>query len=601
MDDRDPFDGDEDAALRYAIALSLQEPGNGSPISASAASKPIDIISDDDGDDLDQGPSYPPTPKKLAHGRPFATNGASASEVPRRPSKPSASRDSATSAPSEEAPTGLAALGLDRKSMEAERLARLAAKRKAPSSASEDTGEHRRQRIKVDAAPESKSQDSSRLPYPKGVVKKTWAKGYSRRDDITIDEVLQKDQLELAVLSSFQWDEDFMASKIDLRRTKVVCIAFASSEAQKEEMRNNVSGSQIKFCFPPMMPFGTMHSKLQLLKYPTYLRVVIPTGNLVPYDWGETGVMENMLFLIDLPRITDPAEWTSNSNTLFHDELCYYLKAQGLDDALLSSLSKYDFSETDRYRFVHTIGQTRVGNDWQRTGYCGLGRAVKSLHLDTPNVTEVDYVAASLGSINTDLIDCLFNAAKGDDGLKEYNKRNARGRKKSAPAETEELGRDHFRVYFPSHETVTASRGGKGAAGTICAQKKWWESASFPRELFRDCKSVRKGLLMHSKIMFVRHLGVGSGTAWAYLGSANLSESAWGRLVKDKATGQPKLNCRNWECGVLIPAPAKGHVEDGTQVLDLSVFEGTVPVPMEVPAEAYGAEGSKKPWLFLEN
>lgn len=39
---------------------------------------------------------------------------------------------------------------------------------------------------------------------------------------------------------------------------------------------------------------GSMHSKLQLLKYPNYLRVVIPTGNLVPYDWGESGVMENV-------------------------------------------------------------------------------------------------------------------------------------------------------------------------------------------------------------------------------------------------------------------------------------------------------------------
>lgn len=43
-----------------------------------------------------------------------------------------------------------------------------------------------------------------------------------------------------------------------------------------------------------------MHSKLMLLKYPKYLRIVVPTGNLVPYDWGETGVMENVSSL--LPR-----------------------------------------------------------------------------------------------------------------------------------------------------------------------------------------------------------------------------------------------------------------------------------------------------------
>jgi hypothetical protein len=46
-----------------------------------------------------------------------------------------------------------------------------------------------------------------------------------------------------------------------------------------------------------------MHSKLQLLFHSDYLRVVVPTvhlpsrliqGNLVPYDWGESGVMENV-------------------------------------------------------------------------------------------------------------------------------------------------------------------------------------------------------------------------------------------------------------------------------------------------------------------
>lgn len=41
-----------------------------------------------------------------------------------------------------------------------------------------------------------------------------------------------------------------------------------------------------------------MHSKLQLLKYPNYLRIVIPTGNMVSYDWGETGVMENVSALL---------------------------------------------------------------------------------------------------------------------------------------------------------------------------------------------------------------------------------------------------------------------------------------------------------------
>lgn len=41
-------------------------------------------------------------------------------------------------------------------------------------------------------------------------------------------------------------------------------------------------------------PVNCMHSKLMLLFHPDYLRIVVPSANLVPYDWGEVGVMENV-------------------------------------------------------------------------------------------------------------------------------------------------------------------------------------------------------------------------------------------------------------------------------------------------------------------
>jgi hypothetical protein len=66
-------------------------------------------------------------------------------------------------------------------------------------------------------------------------------------------------------------------------------------------------------------------------------------------------------------------------------------------------------------------------------------------------------------------------------------------------------------------------------AGTICFQQKYWASESFPRGLMRDCKSQREGLLLHSKMIYVRldNPNVHGNMAWAYLGSHNLSESAW--------------------------------------------------------------------------
>jgi hypothetical protein len=80
-----------------------------------------------------------------------------------------------------------------------------------------------------------------------------------------------------------------------------------------------------------------------------------------------------------------------------------------------------------------------------------------------------------------------------------------------------------------------------------------------------------------------------------------------GRLVQDQTTKQPKLNCRNWECGVLVPVLDRADSSDkvsnnnsgkgANESADmLDVFRGTVPVPMTVPGQRYGP--GLKPWFF---
>ncbi|KAI1213279.1 phospholipase D/nuclease [Annulohypoxylon truncatum] len=595
MDSLDAFGGDEDAALRYAIALSLQESGGASP------KEPIEL---DSGEDEGQGrseqkPKLSSVAKEPDNSPTRQTpENASLKDTPSNPEQPTSATPSSS--------TALGLAGMDRKKMEEERLARLrqrSVKRKASDSQPEE--QDRRQRPKVDFKPRASlaTKATPHLPYPKGIVKKTWVAGCPRKDDIKIEEVLQKDELELAMISSFQWDEEWLLSKIEFSQTKVILVAFASDEDQQEQMKANVPrGAPIKFCFPPMMSTGNMHSKLQLLKYPKYLRVVIPTGNFVPYDWGENGIIENMVFLIDLPRIDDPKSKTSNKLGPFGDELCYFLRAQNLDESLVNSLANYDFSEANHYRFIHTIAASHAGDEWRRTGYCGLGRAITSLGLNTTDEIEVDLMTSSLGSLNIDLVLAIYYAAQGDNGLKEYGMRGAKSGKTKESISAKIALKDRFRIYFPSHDTVVKSRGGKNAAGTICAHAKWWDSATFPRELFRDSRSVRTGILVHSKLMMVRHRRSGkSKAAYAYIGSANLSESAWGRLTKERGTGNPKITCRNWECGVVVPIPSRDSSEEGAGSSDPADFSNVIPVPIEIPGEAYGATASKRPWFFLDN
>jgi hypothetical protein len=62
-----------------------------------------------------------------------------------------------------------------------------------------------------------------------------------------------------------------------------------------------------------------------------------------------------MVFMIDLPRIDDSCLRATNKLTPFGEDLCYFLTAQGLDGELVGSLTNYDFAETARYGFIHTM------------------------------------------------------------------------------------------------------------------------------------------------------------------------------------------------------------------------------------------------------
>ncbi|KAF4628738.1 hypothetical protein G7Y89_g9417 [Cudoniella acicularis] len=447
--------------------------------------------------------------------------------------------------------------------------------------------------------PQWTQQTNSKLQYPDGVVKKTWAYGFPRTgDDIKIEEVLQKADLELAVLSAFQIDHDWIQSKLD-PKTKVMWVVQAKDEAAKNAIRHNAD-ENYKFCFPSMEgQIYCMHSKLQLLSYPTHLRIVVPSANLVPYDWGETGVMENICFLIDLPRrpegqLTDPIDYT-----FFEAELTYFLKAMGLKQSIIDSLRKFDFSRTAPYAFVHSIGGAHSGSDFKRTGYCGLGTAVQKLGLQTEQDLSIDAISGSIGKIDIDFMKAMYLALQGDNGLTEYECRTTLPRTRPERRKLPEDIKRLFRIYFPLKETVAKSKGGIEAGGTVCMKSHWFDGDAFPRELFRDCESRRTGLLMHSKMIFVRpYQALRDGAvAWAYVGSANFSEAAWGRLVKDQKTKKPKLNCRNWECGVIVPITANESSGNQESPASMDVFGSRVPVPMTVPGKEY--EG-RRPWFFNE-
>ena len=62
-----------------------------------------------------------------------------------------------------------------------------------------------------------------------------------------------------------------------------------------------------------------------------------------------------MVFIIDLPKLSEADQKDPEPLTPFGQDMCFFLKAQGLDEGLVSSLKNYDFTETRHYGFVHTM------------------------------------------------------------------------------------------------------------------------------------------------------------------------------------------------------------------------------------------------------
>jgi hypothetical protein len=187
---------DDDEDLKRAIALSLQEEGNTGQTMGKSFKDAIALDSETEDEYIPQ----------------VSTN------LARETATTSDEKDPALS-------VGLGLLGLDRKKMEQERLARKRKvsispppPRKAPRISAHTTLVSPTLVSQSTTDTTSNGNSPAGLQFPWGTVKKTWAFGYPRvGDDLKLEEVFQKHDLSLAVLSSFQWDVEWLLAKINTR------------------------------------------------------------------------------------------------------------------------------------------------------------------------------------------------------------------------------------------------------------------------------------------------------------------------------------------------------------------------------------------------
>jgi hypothetical protein len=252
--------------------------------------------------------------------------------------------------------------GIDRKVMEQERLARLGKRKRDPSQSLPSKQMANDARVKPDVQTPS---IVSTLQYPRGAIKRTAATKFPRTDDITIDEVLQAESLNIAVISSFMWDSEWLVKKLSPRKVKQIWVMNAKGQDVQQRWVREMEEAgvpNLKMHFPPMDGLiHSMHSKLMLLFGKDKLRVVVPSANMIPYDWGEVpndwqpGVMENSVFLVDLPRRKDGAIGDENDLTIFGKDLVRFLERQEIGTNVIDGVRKFDFAQTGHLAFVHAM------------------------------------------------------------------------------------------------------------------------------------------------------------------------------------------------------------------------------------------------------
>ena len=240
-------------------------------------------------------------------------------------------------------------------------------------------------------------------------------------------------------------------------------------------------------------------------------------------------------------------------------------------------------------------GGTYKAESGLHTGFPSLAQAIRDLQLDHVQDVELDYAASSLGAINDTLLQRLHLAARGEPWT--VDSKATEVRKKT-------------RIYFPTKETVERSVGGPACGGVISLSPKSYYAPTFPKECLRNYDSTRRGMLSHNKLLFARGRKTdGRPFAWVYVGSANMSEAAWGgqRVLKNGSMGS--LVVRNWECGIIMPVADEKMAElelGAGEIPPMSVFEGTVEMGFQYPGEQYGSSsnssggggGGKEPWLL---
>lgn len=283
----------------------------------------------------------------------------------------------------------------------------------------------------------------------------------------------------------------------------------------------------------------------------------------------DTELGDNNWYIHDVPKRLRPS---TRPPTGFEADILGHMEALGAPEAFLDSIrGEYDYSSVKVHLITSAPGIC-AGVKAEKHGLLRLRQVVREMDLKLPEIDssgelQLEICTASVGNLSAKWLNGFHDCALGKSKL-------------TPTDETRKVPK--LKLFYPTMRDVEGAdeTAREGASNIGCHLRPWNQAPQDVKRIFHHYESKDRGKLFHQKMILAYNPKDSTQLPYyVYVGSANLSQSAWGTLEHDKrgndATSDTKLaKMTNFECGVVVP----GHlIRDMLEDETPSWQEGIVP------------------------
>ena len=341
-----------------------------------------------------------------------------------------------------------------------------------------------------------------------------------------------------------------------------IIIIMDGNEASHTKIKKDSTYSNLTYIMPGKpagLKYGVFHPKIILLEFDKFIRVVVSSANLTLEDWT---LLSQVIWLQDFPLAK--IEKSQLMKQEFYIQLNDFLEHCYPESySPLINIDNYDYSSAAIDLIVSITGRF-TGNSISKYG---IGR-MKEIMKETKYATNpiLTYQTSCFSAMKTDYLKDLYSswASKSLSGFFKY-----------------------LEIQYPTTTYIEESVLGPEAGYCIILSKKVFDNNEFPRDCLYKVTplDLYEGYLFHAKVGILAVDHKIDDNSVIYIGSHNISSSAWGKMEKKKT----QLCISNYELGVIFK-PQKNSKKMKEEIIESLMFK--------YPPSKY--EKSDHPWIYEE-